>query len=210
MLPCHARALAGTVVLLGSAACTPPEEEFNAFVERYNAAFPPVVVEGCQGDPCTPPAMGEPDGNYLFALSAVLDPAKPVLFDTQLTFNGTQLTLNLTPINAMDRMTLVPPPIDLPPFDVGADGCFVGDFPPITVPGAANGISGAEIVADVAITGRLCGGEVFVCGIVTGNLVMPFMFDLAMSTFTLEQVGAMGMDPTLPKINCNGDLAEPL
>jgi hypothetical protein len=212
MLACHARAatVVCAAVLMSSSACTQPEEEFDAFQQRYETQYPPVVIEGCPGDPCMAPAVAETMGDHLFTLSAALGPDQPVLFDTQLAYDGMALTFTMQPLLAMDRMTKTGMPVMLGPYTVAPDGCFAADFPELSVPGEANPISGTVIVADIAITGRICAGYMSFCGDVTGNLIMPFMFDLAGSTYTCEKLAMPGAYPEPPTINCAGDLATPL
>jgi len=66
-----------------SLGCADPEGDYEAFNERA------AKVGGLSqpaGDCETPlPAPGEPDGDFLMALSAKINPAKPIMFITRLT-----------------------------------------------------------------------------------------------------------------------------
>jgi len=210
MLACHARvAIAG---LLLSAGCTTAEDEFNAFRERYEPLYPPIVVEGCSGDPCTPPTPPEADGQYLFTLSAALGPTTPVLLDAQVTYDAAGLSMTTQALRADDRTTKIGDVVMLGPFTVAPDGCFQADFPPLNVPGEANPITGNPITADVTLIGRLCSMTTppgFFCGDITGAVTAPANIDLGGSTFTFEKTAMPDMYPNPPKINCNQDPADP-
>ena len=208
MLACHARAaIAG--LLLCASGCTTAEDEFNAFRERYEPLYPPIVVEGCTGDPCTPPTAPEADGQYLFTLSAALDPTHPVLLDAQVTYDATGLSITTQAVRADDRTTKIGDVVMLGPFTVAQDGCFQADLPPLDVPGEANPITGNPITADVTLIGRLCAPVGFFCGDITGAVTAPANIPLDGSTFTFEKTAMPDVYANPPKINCNEDPADP-
>jgi hypothetical protein len=212
--------LVGSIVLL-LAGCPDAAEELDRFDSDYKRIFPPTSGAG-GAMMCAAPEAGALDGDFVFAVSANLDRTKPLLFDTDLVTtaagDSVEFSLTIQPLNAMDRMTPLGSMTTVGPFPVNADGTFVADLPPIDVPGEANPISGNPITADITLTGALCpsdgGGGAggmsgsFFCGTLDGfaNEVIPLMG----STWTMEELSAPGMFPDLPKINCAGDLAEPL
>lgn len=218
MLCTTRRLLTETLLFSGCLAvltgCPDTQGEFDAFGERYAEANPSGggVVFTCM----TPPMMaGDGDGNYLFALSAVLAPKFPILFDTDLTItaggaNGLQFTLLLQPLDRFDRMTPVGTPVTIGPGDLNADGSFDVDPPLISVTGMANSLSGSDLEVDLTtLNGHIC-NEDFMCGGVDGNVLQPPLGPvLAKSTWTMERLAAPGMFPEPPKINCAGELAEP-
>ncbi|MCC6523610.1 MAG: hypothetical protein IT373_13215 [Polyangiaceae bacterium] len=164
------------------------------------------------------PTAGEVDGEFFFALSAFLNPQKPVVFDSTLTTtqgaNGLEYSLDLQPLAASDRTTPVGSVIHVGPLPVDADGTFDSALPELTVPGAANPITvGSDIVATITLHGELCGTADFICGPVTGNTTKPLPLNLASnpgSNFTMERVTTPGTYPEPPQINCAGALANPL
>jgi hypothetical protein len=98
----------------------------------------------------------------------------------------------------------------LGPFPVQANGAFRADMPGLAVPGAANPVTGGDILANVVLEGSLCGDARSFCGTVTGNVSSPLPLDLAGSTFTLTRVDPPADPPTRPPIDCAGNLSDPL
>jgi hypothetical protein len=185
--------------------------EYEAFAKRASKGGGPIEC-GSDGG-CTPPAAGEIDGDYLFALSAVIGPQKPLLFLTTVTTTagaaGLEVTWKLQPLSAADRTTPVGTPVEFEPFTVASNGCFLADPGPLDVTGEANGITGNPITADVTLTGQLCGTDGFYCGQVGGVVTSPINLPLDGSTFTLTKLPSPGAYPDPPAINCDKDLAEP-
>lgn len=201
--------------LLGLTGCPDPEGEFDAFGERYNA-INPSSGSGSSKGPCTPPAAGEADGEYLFALSAqTANPKLPVLFATTLTTEdaGGELTVSFAfdPLNALDRQTKEGPVTNYGPFAVdGATGAFVADLGVVDVPGAADPILlDTPITASVLLDGFLCASTEFFCGAIEGEVTDPAPIPLEGSSFTFEKVADGEPYPDPPKINCSEDLADP-
>ncbi len=197
--------------------CPATETEFGNFIERYESinGSSSGTGGGGGGQACAEvPAAGEADGDFLFALSAKLNPKKPVLFDTDLTTadgqNGLQFSLLLQPLDAKDRKTAVGASSMVGPFDVAADGSFTAVFPPLSVDGAANGLTGSDLVAEATISGNMCKPADFICGDITGWVTSPSMLPLDGSTFTMEKLSAPGAFPEPPKINCAKDEAAAL
>ena len=98
----------------------------------------------------------------------------------------------------------------LGPFPVDASGTFRATMNGLAVPGAANPVTNGDILANVVLTGSLCGDARSFCGTVTGNVVTPLPLDLAGSTFTLTRVDPPADPPTRPAVDCAGTLADPL
>ncbi len=197
--------------------CPATEAEFNNFIDNYQSINASSSGSGGGGgaQACAAvPAAGEADGDFLFALSAKLNPKKPVLFDTDLTTqdgpNGLQFSLLLQPLDAKDRTSPVGASTTVGPFDVNADGSFTAVFPPLSVDGAANGLTGSDLVAEATIIGQLCAPADFICGDITGWVTSPSMLPLDGSTFTMERLSAPGTFPEPPKINCAKDEAAAL
>ncbi|MFO0613274.1 MAG: hypothetical protein U0414_11825 [Polyangiaceae bacterium] len=204
-------AVLGAVAAL--AGCPDPQGSFDEFGKRYNDIFgatSSAATTGAGGG-CSAPMPAEIDGQFLFSLSAKLKPKKAIAFlmDVTTTDSGGQLMMafKATPLSGTDHTTPVGAPIDIAPFPVNADGTFEASLGTITVSGDANPITpGSDIVATVNLQGQLCAEKPdFFCGTVTGQVMMPIMYDLAGSTFTLQRV--MGALP-FPQIDCAGTPAE--
>jgi len=199
------------LIALGVAGCPDTQGEFDAFVERWQRANPGADGAIPDGGECTPPDPTALDGQYVFALSAVIQRETPILFLTQVTgvANPPSLQLMFQPLSRTDRRTPVGSPVTLGPFPLAADGTLHAELPPLVVSGEANPITGGEIEAQVTLDGRFCGGSDFQCGTVSGNVTRPIPLDLAGSTFAMERVPS-GALPAQPLLNCARDQAAPL
>jgi hypothetical protein len=209
-----------SALLVGSflvAGCVDPSGEFAAFAQRV-AEVPtpdagPIPDAGGDGAACTV-APGMVEGDYLLALSVSIAPTTPILSSLQVTtpaFNGgTGFAFVAQPLSAADRKTPVGVPFSAGPFAVAADGAFVATVNGLQVTGAANPVTGGDIVADVVLTGNICGSDRFFCGPVTGTVTEPIALDLAKSTFTMTKLDSPTAYPEPPTIDCSGKLADPL
>ncbi|WP_437526685.1 hypothetical protein WME79_41435 [Sorangium sp. So ce726] len=164
------------------------------------------------GDNCLPEA-GAVDGDFLFSLSAYLNPQAPILFVASLTTEasdgGLSFSLTFQPLMADDRRTPTGEPFDVGPFELAADGKFTAQLPTLVVPGDANPISGSELEATITLTGSLCAPADFVCGVITGTTARPLTLNLKGSTFAMERIADPSSYPA-PVINCDRDPARPL
>jgi hypothetical protein len=201
------------LLALAASGCPDPQGRFDEFGERYDAinnnegGAPP--SEGCADD-ATAPAVGEADGQYLFTLSVTLNPKLAFAIDVGVTTkaSGDQLLVDLVlqPLSAEDQTTAVGEPFAFADLPVAADGTFSWDFGEVTLVGAANPISGSDIVATLSLNGGLCAeSPAFFCGDVVGASSVPFELDLSGSTFTFQKYE--GTIPS-PLINCAKDPAE--
>lgn len=196
--------------------CPDAEGQYDEFKDRFNQLHPPgsggeAGAAGSPGDAggdaavCAAPQPGEIDGDYLFALAAVLDDSKPIVFSakvsTQAAGGGTQMHWVLQGLLWSDRKTPVGDPIDLPPFDLSADGAFDSVLPPLSIVGEANPFSHTPITAEVTLKGKFCGADTFFCGTASGNVTKPVPIPLDGSAWTLEKTSG-GAYPEPPKINC--------
>jgi hypothetical protein len=210
-----ALALVSSVVF---ASCADPSGAYQDFLTRCNESDDckvAVVPDAGPGDggACVVPAAGEIDGDYLFVLSASAKPKAPLLFAAKVAStdgaNGLEMTWTLTPLNAKDRSTQIPPDIELPVMEVGDDGSFDVDPAPIDVSGDANAISGSPITADVSsLRGYVCDTAGFYCGQLDGEVSKPITLNVDGSSWTLTKLTAPGTYPD-PVINCVKDPADP-
>lgn len=210
--------------------CPDAEGEYEAFVDRHEQIHPPgsggaAGAAGAGGTDaggdaavCEAPKPKEIDGDYLFALAAVLDTAKPILFRTKVTTEDvggkTGMRWKLQPLLWSDRKTEVGTIIDLPAttepaFLLGADGTFDAKLPPLTITGEANPFSHTDLTAEVTLKGKFCGVADFFCGTADGGVTVPLEIPLKGSTWTLEKVTGTTY-PEPPHINCKKKEALPV
>lgn len=198
-------------LMAATAGCPDPDGAFDDFTERIGNVDPSGTGGSVGvGGGCTVPAAGELDGEYLFSLVAKQSPKKPAPLKATLTTTdgaaGLEFTLDMQPLSAEDRVSEVGSPFSLGPFPVNDDGSFEADWGTISVPPDTNPLTSSELVAEVQIIGTLCPSEFF-CGIANGDIVMPAPINIDGSTWTMESLMTF-MEP--PKVNCAGDLADPL
>lgn len=220
------------LLLLGSfiallPSCADPEGAYEDFKDRYQAtsgkldASSPETSEAStddgssEGGACVVPAQADVSGDYLFALSARLLPTKPILGIGTLTIsqgaNGPELSFSLQPLDAKDKKTPVGTPIVGGPYPIQADGSFVADLGSIQVTGAANPISGSDLLTTATFTGgpgALCKPADFICGDVSGIVTKPLTnYDLAPgSKFTFQRITDPNAWPQAA-IDCQGTKA---
>jgi hypothetical protein len=111
----------------------------------------------------------------------------------------------MQPLNADDRTTMVSAAFTLGPFPINADGTYDLDWGTVTIPGETNPISASELTANVQTSGSLCGP--LACGVANGLVTSPVMLPIDGSAWTMERM-SLFVEP--PKVNCAGDLADPL
>jgi hypothetical protein len=202
-------ALALPLALLGLAGCPDPGGEFDDFEARWRAGNPDAGVGPGDSGPCVAPDPSTLGGQYVFALSAVVDRTRPIVFSTEVSGGPQGLSFALQPLSAADRRTPVGAPVTVGPFPLSPDGAFHAELPTLVVGGEANPITGSEIEATVVLDARFCDVAGFYCGTVTGNLSRPIPIDLAGSTFAMERISG-GTPPPEPYLSCNRDRAVPL
>ncbi|HMR07767.1 MAG TPA: hypothetical protein PKA88_18425, partial [Polyangiaceae bacterium] len=144
--------------------CADPDGELSDFKDRYKGIQGVAGAGGAGGaggqdaGTCTVPAVGEIDGEYLFALSAVTGGNKsnknrPIMVLNTVTTkdSGGSLAMDwsLQPLEWVDRKTPAGNPLAINDIIVGADGSFDVDPAPLDVAGEANPLSGSPITADI-------------------------------------------------------------
>jgi len=148
-------------------------------------------------------------GQYLCALATTLATDKPLLFacDVQVTADLSTIDLTLqslttdanaeprVPVGTAQRITSVP---------FASDGTFTIDLGESGVPGAANPISGSDIVSHVVLelAAHPAAGDfpTYFCGRASGMVSEPISFDLAGSTFAAVQSADVAL--TTPLLRC--------
>jgi hypothetical protein len=202
--------LVTSLIGLVATGCPDTGGKFDDFVERWRIANPGFDGSVDAGE-CAPLDPPELDGQYVFALSAVIARETPILFLTQVAGQSSppSIQLEFQPLSAADRRTPVGQPVTIGPLPLMPDGTLSAQLPPLVVAGEANPITGGEIEAQVTLNGRLCGGTDFQCGSVTGSVTRPIPLDLMGSTFAMERVQG-GAPPEQPFLSCSRDQTAPL
>jgi hypothetical protein len=156
---------------------------------------------------CAPLTPNQQLGIYHLALSTILAPTKPILYRASVTggVDGSLSWLDLVaePLDAKDRTTVVGPAIFLSSSPSSTNMLHFGPTT-VTVPAAANPITGTEIEATVELNGELCGSSPFYCGDMSGTVSKPIALDLTGSKFALETEASPAIH-----VNCQMQVADP-
>jgi hypothetical protein len=186
-----------SVVLL--AGCPNPSGEFNNFVGRQGAID--LAVEA----PDMPGGMfSDITGQFLLTIATSIDPSKPIQFlaDNRVTLNGDgsgTLDFDVQALSAADR-TPVGAKISRTGVPISANGDLELDFGMTMVPGAANPITGSDILGDFTLVGVIRSSDRY-CGQLRGMLLMPLMLDLTGSPWAAVRVPA-GSPLPAPETTC--------
>ncbi len=222
-----AASLAG---LLG--ACGPDAEgKFDDFVEKTRESdgatsmFPttePATTEPATTEPATTTAdtedtadtEGPPpidiSGDFLMAVSTVVDKSKPLQFvatSTVTTVDGARtMAICLQPLTLTQGKVTVPrlpigEPLCYADLPIAADGTFTIDAGEVKVTGEANPITGANIVATLLMAGTIQDAD-FYCGTVSGEVKEPPIGPIDGSTFAAVRLTDKTVLPTDVVINC--------
>lgn len=200
-----ARSLVAATFVFATSGCPSPEAKgkYDAFLdeteeEREDAAN----IKMDQGG-----SLADVNGTFLLALAAVIAPETPLQFFATVTFTpegeGGTIAMNLQPLSLDQLATTVPrepvgESLDIGPVAVTAGGSFeLPILDPVMVTGAANPITGSDIVATLNLSGSIQSEDIF-CGTVTGMVTAPLMLDLAGSTFAAVRVPSVDMLPGDP------------
>ena len=198
--------------------CADPEGAYDDFVERKkktsdnsDAGTGNDGGGACSSDPCSPPAAGAIDGDYLFSLAAIVNgeattKKKPFVFvNTVTTKAGSPLEMSwsLQPLNKDDRKTAVGTPIDIPSIQIDNEGLATISLKDVNLPGEANPISGSIIVADLEMSGRICDGAAdFFAGQASGQASKPLPLPIDKgSEWMMEKITDPNNYPS-PVIDC--------
>ena len=234
-VPPHAAKSVRSAALLGGAAvcslvcvmaCGPdPEGKYKEYVEDIGAtdgstgapltSTDPGTSTGADstGEPTTSDTEAEapPDisGDFLLAVSTVVDKSKPLQFvaTNTVTIDGDKQLVSscLQPLTLMQGKVTVPrEPIGEPLCFVDlpiVDGAFTIDAGTVMVTGMANPITGADIVASLLMAATVQDVD-FYCGTVTGEVMEPPIGSIAGSTFAAVRLADKTVLPTDVVINC--------
>jgi hypothetical protein len=152
-------------------------------------------------------SLADINGTFLLALAAVIAAEYPLQFYTTVTFvpspDGGMVTLDLQPLSLDPQTTTTPRQpvgelLTVGPVPVNAGGSFeLPILEPVMVTGAANPITGSDIVATLNLSASIQSEDIF-CGTVTGMVTSPLELDLTGSTFAAVRVPSVDMLPGDP------------
>lgn len=180
------------------AGCPSPSGEFNNFVGRQDKLDLAVPEQDMPAG-----MFSDISGQFLLTIATKIDPSKPIQFlmDNRVTLNGdgsATLDFDVQALSAADR-TPVGTKITRTS-TIAANGDLELAFGTVMVPGAANPISGSDIVGDFTLVGVIRSSDRY-CGQLRGMLVMPFVLDLTGSPWAAVRVPAGGALPA-PETTC--------
>ena len=178
------------LALAALAGCPDPKGKFDDFVNR-------VPVRDMAGGGGGVMAY-DVTGKHLMGIGVNISPDKPLLLLADVKFTsdgkgGGSLDLSLQPLAVADKK-----PVGMAATKTGVPvdtmGRFTADFGEQKVPGAANPITGSDIVATLVFKGATLSTDRF-CGDVEGMATQPLPLDLAGSTFAAARLLAGDMLP---------------
>ncbi len=213
--------LAGAVVL---AACGPdPAGKYQEFIDDTRESSTgmteptgpgtsePATTEPGTSTGDTPVEVFDISGDFLLAVSTVVDPVKPLQFIATNTVTmdadgGQVLDVCLQPLTLMQGKVTVPrEPIGEPLCFKGVVivyGGFVIDAGTVAVTGMANPITQSDIVASLVMTGKVEDAD-FYCGTVNGEVMEPPLGSIEGSNFAAVRLADKTMLPTDVTYNCD-------
>lgn len=214
------------VAWLAVAGCVDPGAKLDAFHARELAALERDAGSDSSDDETGTglPTPEQIEGDYLYIVSTVLSPRKPIISYLQVKAvqkgGGLELTMRDRPLSAYDRKTPVGPYGPWRKSMVQPNGRYETESIRVITPGDADAVQlGVESESKLVFRGQvpraseLPGGPDarvdFWCGKADGVLVRPIEQSLDGSTFTAMRVVDSKPYPS-PVINCAMDPAEPL
>lgn len=219
---------AGLVLLVAAAGCPSPDAEGK--YERFNEQTEddrdipepkmdfgaPTLPDAGAGETETDGGGLVVDGTYLVAVDTVVNPGLPLQFlgeveaDIDPAGNGTIIVtfqpLSLAPMSTTEPREEVGEPITIEG-DVKSFS-FTLPFGETMVTGAANPITGSDIVADLALEGTIRSVDAW-CGSVTGQVLSPIQVPLGGSVFAATRLADRDERPTHFACECSTVEVEP-
>ena len=167
-----------------------------------------VTSDGVTSDGVTSdgPTTGEPgtDADFFLAIYATpVAPTTPFQFLADVTAEGGQLELSLTPLS-LDILSVDTPREPLPPpfvvsGPIAEDGSFTIEIPDLMLIGQANPVTGSDIVASVTLDGVF--EQDRICGQVSGAITVPANIDLTGSYLSGMRIDG-GPLPSIDDLDC--------
>jgi hypothetical protein len=206
-------ATATSLAVLMLAACGPDAKgKFEEYIDEAEELAPKMDLPEVKED-IPPPDPGiDLSGTSLLALSTVIAPDLPLQFlNTVVQRNeGERIFLDIT----LQPLSLDSGSVTMPRLPVGepltfkdvevVDGKYMVDAGETMVTGAANPITGSDIVATLMLSGQVI-REDFVCGTVAGMVTSPLEAPIDGSTFGAVKLEDPSVLPLEVVINCAED-----
>jgi len=157
------------------------------------------------------PVGGGISGDFLLAIATTVDPGKPLQFIA---------TSAVTEVDGAPSLAICLQPLTLtlgtvsgPRLPVGEPLCFEGvaivdggfelDMGTVMISGAANPITGANIVVSLILDAEIKSDDLY-CGTVTGEVAEPPVGSIEGSTFAAVRLADPAVLPTQVVIDCKG------
>lgn len=193
-------------ILLFVAGCPDPEAQMDQFLDNTKSLRDVTQAEVGGG------SLADVSGDFLFAISTVIAPDLPLQFLATTKFvanengDGGVLDIDLHPLSLSTGSTteprqLVGDVIPLKNLQVDADGRFDADLGTLTVVGAANPISGSDILAKLTLSGVIQSADLY-CGSVAGEVMSPIQAPIDGSSFGAVRVTGIDALPTTITAKC--------
>ncbi len=205
--------------LLFGPGCGPdPQGKFDEFTEQTkegsSTGDPGTTTDeptGGTGATTGGPPVFDISGDFLLAVSTVVDQTKPLQFIA--TNMVTEMDGKMLLASCLQPLTLMAGKVTVPRVPIGdplcfegleiVDGAFTIDAGIVMVTGEANPITGANIVASLIMAGTIKTDD-FYCGTVTGEVMEPPVGDIAGSNFAAVRLADKKVLPTDVTITCDG------
>ena len=157
------------------------------------------------------PVGGGLSGDFLLAVSTTVDRSKPFQFVASNVVSEVDGQVVLS--TCLQPLSLAQGKVTTPREPVGAPLCFAGvplvggaftlDLGIVMIAGAANPITGADIVVSMVMDGMITGDDSY-CGTVSGNVMQPPIGQIDGSTFAAVRLTQPGVLPDPVVIDCMG------
>ncbi len=189
-------AAALSLVTLSASGCPDADGKLDAFLDDTKVLRDlPLPKEDLGGQ------LEDISGTALMVVSSSISPMTPLQFIATQEFTpegaGGRLTLTLQPLS-LDLQSVDTPrepvgdPVVISDIIVNEDGSYAfpageGEFQTFMVTGAANPITGSDIVTELRYVGSIQSAD-FSCGIIQGNVIEPLQASLDGSTFSAIRI----------------------
>lgn len=163
-------------------------------------------VDSSSGDDVIYDIGVEDDGTYLLALATPLDDGLPLQFFATIVVENATLTISLQPLSLDQNSTTSPrQPVGdvLEPTIDFMTPAFSAQFDDAIIPGAANPVSGEDLVGAITLIGSLAGAGT-PCGQAEGMLTAPLATSLDGSTWAATPVSSIDDLPESFPTSCPG------
>lgn len=202
----------GVLAVLALGGCPDPEAKFNEFVD-HTKDDRDFMTPDMPPPPDLGPMLPDVSGTFLLAVSTSIAPDLPMQFIITNTMTidmmgNATLDVSMQPLALMQGHVLTPrtpfgEPTEFTDVPI-TEGRFDIDAGTLMVAGAANPVTGSDIVVELLLKGTIINAD-FYCGELVGELIEPLQAELMNSTFAAVRLADPEVLPTDVTINCNQD-----